>query len=641
MCGITGFYDESSTLSGQTILDNMLGTIRQRGPDSEGMWSEGGVNFGHRRLAVLDLSPAGHQPMVSSTGRFIIVFNGEIYNYKEIKDTLERQLNYQWRGHSDTEIMLAAIEAWGMNTALQAFNGMFAFAVWDRQQRKLILARDRLGEKPLYYTQQNGAFIFGSELRCLEAHPKFQRDIDSNALAEFFKFNDVPAPLTIYQNTFKLLPAHYLTWSPDNQELNEQCYWNLAEVALQGQQDLLSYNSDEEAINQLDVLLRDAVRLRMEADVPLGAFLSGGIDSSIVVAMMQAQSVSPVKTFSIGFDIEGYNEAEHAKAVAKHLGTDHTEQYVTGRQAMGVVPKLGGIYDEPFADASQIPTYLVSGIAKQHVTVCLSGDGGDELFGGYSRYQETPNVWHKLNKIPVRSMVTAWLSALSERSLKVILGMLRPILQPYVSKPITLTTFRHTLPLLSTKNQLAFYRMTMQNWRQPSQLVKNYTPSAVRIFNDSFDLPDFLHVMMLHDGLNYLPNDILTKVDRATMAVSLEGRIPLIDHRIAEFAWQLPASLKFKNNQGKWILRQVLYRYVPPELIDRPKMGFGVPLGSWLRHDLRDWVESLLDPMHIRNQGYLNSDIIQKTWQAHLSGHADYSKKLWSVLMFQAWQNER
>lgn len=641
MCGITGFFNKAQPANAEISLAHMLATIQQRGPDDQGIWADQGIYLGHRRLSILDLSPAGHQPMVSDTSRYVIVFNGEIYNHKSIKQQLEQQKSYHWRGHSDTEVMLAAIEAWGIESALSTFNGMFAFALWDRQRHELILARDRMGEKPLYYSQQDGVFIFGSELRCLEAYPNFKRDIDQHALAEFFKFNVVPAPLTIYQNTYKLLPAHYLVWSPNMPQLEQHCYWNFATIAQQRQDNLLSYSSDNEAIDQLDQLLRDAVALRMEADVPLGAFLSGGIDSSIVVALMQAQSSRPVKTFSIGFDIAGYNEAEHAKAVATHLGTEHTEQYVTGQQALAVVPKLGQMYDEPFADSSQIPTYLVSGIAKKQVTVCLSGDGGDELFGGYSRYQAAPLFWHKINKIPMRRTASTWLNAMPEGALKILVAILSRVARPYLRNPLTTAKLRQVLPWLSAENQYALYRLSLQNWKQPEQLVIHSNQPFRNVINQNFDFKDFLHVMMLHDSLNYLPNDILTKVDRATMAVSLEGRIPLLDHRIAEFSWKLPVNMKFRENQGKWILRQLLYRYVPRELIDRPKMGFGVPLGAWLRHDLRDWAEELLDTNRLKQQGLIKPEIVQQYWQAHLAGTGDYSGQLWPILMFQTWSAER
>lgn len=641
MCGIAGFYVPVSRNDDEAILATMLATISQRGPDDQGIWAEDGIHLGHRRLSILDLSPAGHQPMVSRSGRFVMVFNGEIYNHKLIKQTLEQHDTYEWRGHSDTEVMLAAIEAWGIEKALDAFNGMFAFAVWDRQRKELILARDRLGEKPLYYAQQQGHFIFGSELRCLEAYPEFKRVIDQHALAEFFKFNAVPAPLTIYQNARKLRPAHYIIWSPEHDKIEQRCYWDLTAVAHQGQANLLAHTSDDDAISQLDTLLRDAVALRMEADVPLGAFLSGGIDSSVVVALMQAQSARPVKTFSIGFDIPGYNEAEHAKAVANHLGTEHTEQYVTGQQALAVVPKLGQIYDEPFADSSQIPTYLVSGIAKRDVTVCLSGDGGDELFGGYSRYQAAPAIWNKMAKIPMRQPIAVSLNKMPDSILKVFVKLLSKVLKPYLRNPLTIAKLRQVLPWLSAKNQYAMYRLSLQNWKQPEQLLINYLNDTALPFSQNFDFKDFLHVMMLHDSHNYLPNDILTKVDRATMAFSLEGRIPLLDHRVAEFAWQLPVDLKYRDNQGKWILRQVLYQYVPKALIDRPKMGFGVPLGTWLRHDLRDWVETLLDPQHLQQQGLLNTQLIRQQWQAHLAGQGDYSNQLWPVLMFESWSNQR
>jgi asparagine synthase (glutamine-hydrolysing) len=634
MCGFTGFFDNKDNDQSQSVLKNMLKAITHRGPDDEGIWNEGNIYLGHRRLSIVDLSSAGHQPMLSACGQFVIAFNGEIYNFQEIRQELEKIKPFDWMGHSDTEVMLAAIATWGMDQAIGKFNGMFAFALWDRKANLLTLARDRFGEKPLYYSQNNKRIIFGSELTCLEQFPDLQKDIDREALGEYFKYSYIPAPWSIYKAVKKLKPAHYLVWSPENGIVQESCYWDIQAIAEKSQKNILNL-SDQDAIERLDGLLKDSISMRMIADVPLGTFLSGGIDSSVVSAVMQQQSSVPIRTFSIGFDIEGYNEAQHASAVAKHLGTNHTEQYVTGNDAMAVVPQLGALYDEPFADSSQIPMYLVSRIAKQHVTVCLSGDGGDELFGGYSRYFLTPRIMSKLKKLPLRHQI----KFLLEKTPIYLLDVLAKIVRQLTKLPVTATKLKTFAPLLSATNQYELYRMLMMCWRDPQAVVLGC--SNAYDISYKFELKDFVHVMMLHDTLTYMPGDILTKVDRAAMAVSLEGRIPLLDHRIAEFAWQLPLSQKIRDNNGKWLLRQVLYQYVPQQLIDRPKMGFGIPLGEWLRTDLREWAEAMIHPDKLRKQGLLDSDLIQQIWHNHLYTTVDYSSQLWTVIMLQAWLAER
>lgn len=635
MCGFSGFFDQHLSVDqSQSILGNMLHAILHRGPDDEGIWYERGIYLGHRRLSILDLSAAGHQPMQSVSGRYVIAFNGEIYNFQQLRKMLEARQSMVWRGHSDTEVMLAAIEAWGIEKALREFNGMFAFALWDRTTQTLTLARDRFGEKPLYYSQTSERIIFGSELTALEQFPELNKEIDREALGEFFKYNYIPAPWSIYKAVRKLKPAHYLVWSPSKGIIAEQCYWDLQTIAEQAQKQVVSL-SDQDAITQLDRLLKESVAIRMESDVPLGAFLSGGIDSSVVSAIMQSQSSVPIRTFSIGFDIEGYNEAEHAAAVAKHLGTSHTEQYVTGRDAMSIVPRLGALYDEPFADSSQIPTYLVSQIAKQHVTVCLSGDGGDELFGGYSRYFLSPQILSKLKKLPLRKQI----QFLLERMPFYLLDIFATVASKLTGLSLTASKLKAFAPILSAHNQYQLYCLMMMCWRNPQTVVLGCNNAYQHDYQ--FDLKDFTHVMMLHDSLTYMPGDILTKVDRAAMAVSLEGRIPLLDHRVAEFAWSLPLTQKVRGDTGKWLLRQVLYQYVPQSLIDRPKMGFGVPLKDWLRTDLKEWATTLLDPQRLRQQGLVDERVIQQIWQQHLQGKADYSSQLWSVIMLQAWLAER
>lgn len=641
MCGLAGFAgDIGNQEVSHRVLEGMLKPIYARGPDDKGLWAEEGVALGHRRLSILDLSPAGHQPMVSACGRYVIAFNGEIYNHQQIRKALETERPWQWRGHSDTEVMLAAISSWGVDRALEQFNGMFAFALWDRQACVLTLARDRFGEKPLYYSASAASISFGSELTCLEAYPGFDRTIDREALHEYFRFKYFPAPLTIYKAARKLLPAHYLQWAPGRGVVETRCYWSVEQKAIAGQASPLVL-PDNDAIDRLDGLLRDAVALRMEADVPLGAFLSGGIDSSLVVALMQSQSSRPVRTFSIGFDMPGYNEAEHAKEVAKHLGTAHTEQYVTGAEALSIVPGLGHMFDEPFADSSQIPTYLVSKIAREHVTVCLSGDGGDEVFGGYSRYQMMPGMWQKLSKVPGRGLVGGVVGALPDPILEFLAKSLGILVNRYLRRPMSAARLKEFLPWLSARDQYSLYRLSMMAWKQPKALVRDADDRYLGADKLSAQFGDFLHVMMLHDMRNYLPGDILTKVDRASMAVSLEGRIPLLDHRITEFSWQLPVHMKLRNGEGKWLLRQVLYKYVPKSLLDRPKMGFGVPLGHWLRSDLKEWADTMLNPHTIRSQSLLDADEVSRQWQAHCQGDGDYSDSLWPVLMLQAWLSER
>lgn len=643
MCGIAGFYGSNNGFSVQeneSILSGMIARISHRGPDDAGVWNEEGIFLGHRRLSILDLSPSGHQPMSSHCGRYVVVFNGEIYNYKQLRDELNTEDDFSWKGHSDTEVMLAAIVSWGIEGALTRFNGMFAFALWDRQEKVLTLARDRFGEKPLFYSENSEAIIFGSELTTLEAFPGFDRTIDRDSLCLYFRFRYIPAPHAVYKAAKKLKPACFMQWAPGQGVVTQKCYWNMQEIAGIGQQAGATY-TDAQAIDHLDGLLRDAVALRMEADVPLGAFLSGGIDSSMVVALMQSQASRPVKTFSIGFDVPGYNEAVHAKAIAQYLGTDHTEQYVSGTEALSVVPKLGSMFDEPFADSSQIPTFLVSQIAKRNVTVCLSGDGGDEMFGGYSRYQLTPKMWAKLSRIPARKLIGSAVERLPLPILELMAQCLGLVVNRYLRRPMTAIKLKELLPWLSARDQYELYRLSMMAWKKPVDLVYGSSDAYAGIDNVSSPFKDFLHVMMYHDMMTYLPGDILTKVDRASMAVSLEGRIPLLDHRISEFSWQLPAHMKMRNGEGKWLLKQVLYKYVPKALLERPKMGFGVPLGHWLKNDLRDWADALLDPQVIRSQGLLSEAVISSQWKAHCRGDGDFSDSLWPVLMLQAWMRER
>lgn len=661
MCGLAGFLQTNGLGSGQAhaLAAHMGERIAHRGPDDGGVWcdADAGIGLSHRRLSILDLSPAGHQPMVSVSGRYVIAFNGEIYNHLELRQELEKgpsallspegrgdieggRGETSWRGHSDTETLLAAFDAWGIEATVKKSIGMFAFAVWDKLNRILTLGRDRLGEKPLYYGWQGDTFLFGSELKALKAHPAFRAEIDRNALALLMRHNYIPAPYSIYQGIHKLLPGSLLTVSLQNRNAQPQCYWDARQVVGAGLAQPFM-GSPGEAVDALDKLLRDAVAKQMMADVPLGAFLSGGVDSSTVVALMQAQSSRPVKTFTIGFHEAGYNEAEHAKAVARHLGTEHTEIYVTPEQAMAVIPRLPTLYDEPFADSSQIPTFLVSQLARQHVTVSLSGDGGDELFGGYNRYFWGRDLWKRISWMPseMRVFVGKMLKGVPPQGWDGIFARLGPLLPSKLRQRTPGDKLHKLAEILGARQPEEMYQGLVSHWKDPEALVigGHEPPTVLTDRSQWADVEDFSHRMMYLDTMTYLPDDILAKVDRASMGVSLESRVPLLDHRVVEFAWCLPLSMKIRNGQGKWILRQVLYKYVPKELIERPKMGFGVPIDSWLRGPLRAWAEELLDEGRLRREGYFHPAPIRVKWLEHLSGKRNWQYHLWDVLMFQAW----
>lgn len=650
MCGITGFIDLSRGTSHQGLqrtIIQMTNQLYHRGPDDQGIWADAevGLAFGHRRLSIIDLSPEGHQPMISVSGRYVIVFNGEIYNFKVLRDKLAKETGcLKLRGQSDTEVMLAAIEAWGLDTAVKNFIGMFAFALLDRKMQQLYLVRDRLGEKPLYYGLLNNTFIFGSELKALRAHPVFDADINHDALALLLRHNYIPAPYTIYKGVNKLTPGTILTLSlADSAHTSVKTYWSAKQVANVGLANLFE-GDESEAVNQLDLLLRDAIKQQMVADVPLGAFLSGGIDSSTVVALMQAQSSQPVKTFSIGFYEAGYNEAKHAKAVAKHLKTEHTELYITSQQAMDVIPKLPALYDEPFSDSSQIPTHLVALLARQHVTVSLSGDGGDELFGGYNRYFWGTSIWNKIGRISpgLRRQISKGIRSASPQTWNRLLAGVNSILPTKLKQQLPGDKLHKIADILCVESPEALYHSLISHWKSPSKIVTNSSEPLTALTNqeDWGNLNDFVQKMMYLDTVTYLPDDILVKVDRACMGVSLESRIPLLDHRVVEFAWRLPNSLKIRDGQGKWILRQVLYQYVPRELIERPKMGFGVPIDHWLRGPLREWAEELINEKRLRQEGFFNPSEIRQKWQEHCSGKRNWQYYLWDILMFQAWLEE-
>jgi asparagine synthase (glutamine-hydrolysing) len=657
MCGITGFLGFPTGARAEAVLRAMTDAITHRGPDDEGFWldEERQIALGHRRLSIIDLSPQGHQPMRSADGRYVIVYNGEIYNFEDVRRELEAAGRAPpWRGHSDTEVILAAVSAWGFAGALERFTGMFAIALWDREESALLLARDRLGEKPLYFGWSADAFFFASELKALRRWPGWQATVDRNAVALLMRHNYVPGPYSIYERVFKLPPGTYMRVAlrdarngpgPDPfSPLPTTTYWSLRGVVDQSRNRPFG-GSEAEAVAELDRLLRASVRRQMVADVPLGAFLSGGVDSSTIVALMQAQSGRPVRTFTIGFEEEGYDEAGHAKAVARHLGTDHIELYVSPGQAMAVIPKLPSFYDEPFSDSSQIPTFLVARMAREHVTVSLSGDAGDELFGGYNRYFWGRDIWSRVGPIPgpLRRGAARALTLFTPAQWDGLFRTFGPALPRAARQPNPGAKIHKVAEILGANGPDDLYRGLVSHWKSPAALVPGSREPATILTLSAEQRPlleDFTERMMYLDALTYLPDDILVKVDRAAMAVSLETRVPLLDHAIVQFAWSLPLGMKVRGGQGKWLLRQVLYRYVPEALIDRPKMGFGVPIDSWLRGPMRDWAESLLGESRLRHEGWFDAATVRAIWSEHLSGRRNWQYHLWDVLMFQAWLDE-
>jgi asparagine synthase (glutamine-hydrolysing) len=634
MCGIAGIVSRGGGAPAQldAAAQAMNRALAHRGPDDEGVWIDGeaGVALAHRRLSIVDLSPAGHQPMASADGRFVIVYNGEIYSHEDIRPSLLAR-GCTFRGHSDTEVILESFAAFGIAATLPNLIGMFALAVWDRKERTLTLVRDRLGIKPLYWAQFGGLFLFGSELKALRAHPGWSPQINREAVAAFMRHNYVPAPHSIYSSVHQLEPGSVLTL-PYQGEPRIEKLWDARAVARQGLADPVS-GSDTELTDRLEALLTDAIKRRMIADVPLGAFLSGGIDSSAVVALMQKSANRPVRTYSIGFETDGFDEARHAAAVARHLGTEHTELTVTSQQALDVIPKLAEMYDEPFADSSQIPTHLVSAMTRRHVTVALSGDGGDELFAGYNRYRLAQRAWRGLTLAP-QSLRRATASAIGRVSPERWTRMLAPLALPQAGDKV-----HKFASVLALPDSAAVYRRLVTHW-EPGEIAPGGAEPKGVLWDEtvSRDIPDFLEKMQFLDLVTYLPNDILTKVDRASMAVALEVRVPLIDHRVVEFAWRLPKRAKIRGGTTKWLLRQVLYRHVPRELVERPKMGFGIPLAEWLRGPLCDWAESLLDERRLREAGLLDAALVRRYWSEHLSGTRNWQYLLWDVLMLEAWR---
>ena len=640
MCGIAGILDLRAACAADEAaarVRRMCDALAHRGPDDAGVWvdAEAGVALGHRRLSIIDLSPLGHQPMASADGRYLVTYNGEVYNFLDLRTELEA-LGHRFRGGSDTEVMLAAFVQWGIADAVARFLGMFALGIWDREKRTLHLVRDRMGVKPLYWSLQDGLLLFGSELKALMSHPGWRGEIDREAIAAFVRHSYVPGPATIFRDVHKLAPGSILSIDARGRPRIE-AYWSLrGAMQRSGASPLLGDETD--AAERLDALLRDAVRRRMIADVPLGAFLSGGVDSSTVVALMQAQSHIKVRTFSIGFHQKAYDEAPYAKAVAAHLGTDHTELYVSPREALEIVPRLPDWFDEPFADASQIPTFLVSAMTRRHVTVALSGDGGDELFAGYPRYQLAEQLWRRIGYAP---------AAIRRGAGAVLQRVPEPVLDRFgsaVPQRLRSVNFGRKLHRLATLLQLpvddALHAELAAVWPDERRLVPT-TRGALRIAPEP-DLmaaqPDFLSRMQYYDMRTYLPDDILVKVDRCSMAVALEAREPLLDHRLVEFAWSLPRHFKVRGGETKWLLRRVLHRYVPRALVERPKMGFSVPLGEWLRGPLRDWARTLLAPARVAEEGVFAPDEVERLWNEHQDKRANRETVLWNLLMFQAWR---
>ena len=644
MCGFAGLLTSNVTSRDDLTrqVARMTAPIAHRGPDDEGIWvdEQAGVALGFRRLAILDLSPHGHQPMRSASGRFVVLFNGEVYNFTDLRHDLE-QHGHAFRGHSDTEVVLAAFEQWGIREALTRFVGMFAIAVWDTRLRSLSLVRDRLGKKPLYVYSQPGLITFGSELKALMAGPSFDASINSDALAAYLRYLYVPAPACIFRHAIKVGAGHVLTITDPQTSLPpSEPYWSLPAVARRGLSNPIT--SEPEAIERLENLLSEAVRCRMHSDVPIGALLSGGIDSSVIAALMQAASTRPIKTYTIGFAEETFNESPHAARVAEHIGTDHTDLCLTGDDARSLVPKLPYIFDEPLADPSQLPTLLVSQLARKQVTVALSGDGGDELFGGYNRYVYGVRVLRRVNHIPhsVRRCVAAGIGSLPGAAWD-RLDRAASVLMPGVSGGRVRERMQKVGDLMMASSEPGMYRSLLSAWQQPHRVVRGYGDGSDRNGEilGSVEPAHLLDRMMLADQTTYLADDLLAKLDRASMAVSLEVRAPLLDHRIVELSWRLPRAMKLRGNVGKWILRQVLYRHVPRDLVERPKMGFSVPIDRWLCGPLREWADGLLSPDALTRGGLLNPDPIVTAWTDLKNGRRAGGSSLWAVVMFQAWRS--
>jgi asparagine synthase (glutamine-hydrolysing) len=645
MCGIAGFYDtraQRSRSEDHKIAQTMTQSLLHRGPDQGGLWQDEDVPLalGHRRLSIQDLSQSGAQPMASPSGRYMMVYNGEIYNVLPLRSALE-DLGVTFRGHSDTEVILAGIECWGLGQTLQKINGMFAIALWDKQARMLHFMRDRFGKKPLYIGWAGQSIVFGSELKALRAHPDYSVRINPAAAELFFHYSSIPAPYTIDEKTWQLLPGHSLSLPCDGTASSVEAgtditalmlpYWQAGSVAQDASKLGLNKDTDQIVLNEFEAILKQSVQERMISDVPLGAFLSGGVDSSVIVALMQTQQSQPIKTYTIGFKEDGFDEAGFAHKVAAHLGTDHHELYVSEADALALIPDLPSMYDEPFADISAIPTALVSRFARQSVTVALSGDGGDEMLGGYNRHIQAPRLWGKLGgwPLPLRRALSGLIESVPSSLWDAAL--------PF--RPQAGTALHKVATLLRQKDERGVYEALCRHWQDAPMLGTAAHSAATLIDRQGDALGDasFAERMMLWDVLSYLPSDILVKGDRASMACGLELRAPLLDQRVYSYVWSLPLHYKIRGGTGKWLLRQVLERYVPSALFDRPKQGFSMPVGAWLRGDLRDWAESLLSAQALEAHGLLDKAGIRRCWQAHLDGQGAHATRLWSVLMFQAW----
>jgi asparagine synthase (glutamine-hydrolysing) len=648
MCGIAGFLETARHHSAPALSSMaraMSERLAHRGPDDTGTWvdAEAGLALAHQRLAIVDLTPLGHQPMVSADGRFVVVFNGEIYDHPRTRETLEAR-GHVFRGRSDTEVLLAAVMEWGVERAVERFNGMFAFALWDRAERKLQLVRDRLGEKPLYYAWSGGTFLFGSELKALRAHPRFPAAISREALTLYARYGFIPAPHTIHEGVAKLAPGAILTIDPARAgAASSREYWSIEEAMARGEADPWR-GTEDEAVEALDALLRDSVRMRLQADVPVGVFLSGGIDSSTVAALAQeVGGGAAARTFTIGFRDERYDEAASARAVAGHLRTRHTELSLSGEDALAVVPQLSTVYDEPFADSSQIPTLLVARLARTEVTVCLSGDGGDELFGGYGRYVLARGLWNAFSRVPrpVRAGIAAAMArtpGAAGAAGAAIAAVRRLSFRAVPLHAAAADQGRRLSRLLGAAGPDVLYRELLTAWPEPERLIRRgrEPKSALTRAEALPTRRPLVEQLMGWDLVSYLPDDILAKVDRATMAVSLEGRIPLLDHRVVELAQRLPLSFKIRGDTGKQVLRRVLHRYVPPALVDRPKRGFAIPVDAWLRGPLREWALDLLAEDRLRREGFLEPAAVSTAVREHLAG-ASRGAQLWVALMFQSW----
>ena len=660
MCGITGFLDPTHQISAsqyQTVISKMTKSLFHRGPDDFGQWNnaESGLALGHRRLSIMELTKRGHQPMHSLCDRFCLIYNGELYNHNEIRIELEKlRGGLKWKGASDTQVVIEAISFWGIKKALKRFSGMFAFALWDKRDHVIHLARDRIGEKPLYYGWLGNIFVFASELKAIRQHPSWLGEINRDALALYLQYGYVPSPYSIYKNFFKLLPGTFFSLSVNEvlqlgkstsqSPINSSEYWSSADIAVSDQNTYVGQNTSS-FMTELEGVLKKSIQQQLVADVSVGAFLSGGIDSSLIVALAQEQSSSPIKTFTIGFEEEMYDEAKYARQVAEHFGTDHTEHYVTPDQALKVIPSLPHMYDEPFADISQIPTFLVAELARKHVTVSLSGDGGDELFGGYNRHLWGESIFKKILKNPewLRKIVSRGLAGLSPAKWDKIFKILVYVSSGKFDHVNAGEKIHKLAELIKANNEVEFYLKLTSYWQPSSSPALNWNRLPLPSMEKGVwpNLNSFTEQMMYLDMVGYLPDDILVKVDRATMANSLESRAPFLDPGVVEYAWKVPLDFKIRSGQGKWLLRQILYKYIPRKLIERPKMGFAVPVDSWLRGPLRDWAESLLKKSKLEKDQYLDPIPIRKKWSEHISGKKNCQYHLWTILMFQAWRESQ